>query len=724
MRTLVFPYFIHGDSVSTSMLFDPLALCLIRLARDHEINITQQGILAGLPLANGRLIPQHFSRAAERIGFVSNMIQQKLAQINTLVLPVILLLKDNSACVLYRLDHATQTAMVYFPETGDTLTEVKLDQLQEQYLGSLISVKQRQFIIDNQVKIEKSEQHWFWRVVHQHRSIYKDILLAALFINIFALCMPLFVMNVYDRVVPNHATDTLWVLVIGIFIIICADFCLKMLRSYFVDLAANRADTKLSAFIMEKVLGRRMEQNNQSVGAIASSVQSYESIRSFTSSMTLASLIDLPFLILFMAVIAFISWVFIIPLVFATIIILAYGLSTHVRLRQLSESMTEASQQRQSFLIEALNSQEVVKSFNANTRMQSIWERASGFVIHYSSRLRFLGGTVGSFAAWVQQTTGVVIILMGVYLIVAGELTQGALIACYMLSTRALAPVSQIAGLLTQYYQASSSLKQLDQIVDSEQERDQMKGWVSHPNMAGHIEFKNVSLKYPNEERSALDSISFSIQAGEKVAILGKIGSGKSTIEKVLMALYRPTEGAVYIDKTNISQIDPAELRNQIGYIPQDIQLLSGTVLSNITLANPHISREALERSLVVSGLGQVLKGHKDGLSMQVGESGSKLSGGQRQAVAVARAIAQQANILIFDEPTSAMDSSMERYVIQHVKHYMTAQHTLLLVTHKPSLLALVDRIIVLEEGKIIADGPKDSVLKNIMPKPAEGDAA
>lgn len=710
--------------MSASTPFDPLAMSLIRIARDYEINITQQGILAGLPLPNGKLIPQYFSRAAERVGLSSNIVQQSLQQINTLVLPVIVLLNDHSACVMYKFDQSTQMATVYFPELGDTVSEISIEQLQEKYLGSVIYLQQRQFIVDNQVKVHNKEQHWFWYVLHQHRSIYKDILLAALFINIFALCMPLFVMNVYDRVVPNHATDTLWVLALGIFIVICADFSLKMLRSYFVDLAANRADTKLSAFIMEKVLGRRMEQNNQSVGAMASSVQSYESIRSFTSSMTVASLVDLPFLLLFMVIIAVISWVFLIPLVFAAVAIIAYGLSTHVRLRKLSEEMTEASQQRQSFLIETLSSQETVKSFNASTRMQTIWERATGFVIHYSSRLRFLGGTVGSFAAWVQQTTGVIIIITGVYLIVAGELTQGALIACYMLATRALAPVSQIAGLLTQYYQASSSLKQLDQLVSVEQERDQMKGWVSHPHIVGDIEFNNVSLKYPNEQRSAINGLSFSIQAGEKVAILGKIGSGKSTIEKILMALYQPTEGTVFVDQTNISQIDPAELRSQIGYIPQDIKLLNGTVLSNITLGNPHISREALERSLLVSGLGQVLKGHEDGLSLQVGEGGSRLSGGQRQAVAVARAIAQQAHLFVFDEPTSAMDASMEQHVIQHLKSHMSDQHTLLLVTHKPSLLTLVDRIIVIEDGKIIADGPKQNVLQQIMPKRAEAGAA
>lgn len=286
-----------------------------------------------------------------------------------------------------------------------------------------------------------------------------------------------------------------------------------------------------------------------------------------------------------------------------------------------------------------------------------------------------------------------------------------------MISTRALAPIAQVAGLLTQYYQASSALNLLNQTVEAEQERENLKGWVSHTHLIGNIEFKNVSLRYPNESRSALEDITLSIRAGEKVAILGKVGSGKSSIEKILLSLYRPTEGAVFIDQTNIAQIDPAELRNQIGYIPQDTDLLNGTVLSNIVLGNPHVSRTVLEQSLVISGLGQILKAHEDGLSLQVGERGHKLSGGQRQAIAVARAIAQNAKILIFDEPTSAMDTPLENHVIHHLKQYMTAQHTLILVTHKPALLALVDRIIILEDGKIIANGEKETVLKAMFPQ-------
>lgn len=700
--------------MATNKLFDPLVACLIRVAKDNEIQLTQDGILSGLPLPNGRLIPAYFSRAAENAGLTSNLVTQSLNQVNVFLLPAILLLKNHSACVLYKLDFEKKLATVCFPEVSDTITEISLAELAEQYLGTVIYLKQRQLLIDAKSKTAATDRHWFWHVISQHRTIYKDILLAALIINIFALCMPLFVMNVYDRVVPNHALDTLWVLVIGIFIVISADFALKLIRSYFVDLAANRADSKLSAYIMEKVLGKRLETNTQSVGSMASSIQSYESIRAFTSSMTMISVIDLPFFVLFLLVIGFINWVFLIPLLIAAIVVVLYALSTHIRLKSLSESMTEASQQRQSFLVETLNSQETIKSFNAATRMQTIWERASGFVIHYSSKLRFSGGSVGLFAAWLQQTTGVVIILVGVYQIVNGHLSQGALIACYMLSTRALAPISQLASLLTQYYQASSALKQLDQMVDAEQERDALKGWVSHPHLKGQIEFSHVSLKYPNESKNALNDVSFSIRAGEKVAILGKIGSGKSTIEKILLSLYRPTEGNVYLDQTNLAQIDPAELRSQIGYIPQDIQLLNGTVLSNITLANPHISRAGLEQSLIISGLSTILKDQEDGLSMQVGEGGRKLSGGQRQAVAIARAIAQQANILVFDEPTSAMDATMEKHVIHYLKQYMSAHHTLLLVTHKPELLQLVDRIIVLESGRVIKDGPKAEVLDTI----------
>lgn len=702
--------------MATNSVFDPLASCLIRIARENEIHITQEGILSGLPQKLGRLTPLHFARAAERIGLSSNMVQQPIQQINIHILPAILLLKDNKVCILYELNLQAQQAMVYFPELGDTVSQVSLEVLQADYLGTVIYVQQRQFIVDNKVKLEKSDQHWFWGVIRDNRKIYKDILLTALVVNLFALIMPLFIMNIYDRVVPNHAIETLWVLSLGIFVVLTADFALKLIRSYFLDLASSRSDQKLSAYIMEKVLGRRME-NEAPVGVTAANIQSFESIRSFCSSLTLISLIDFPFFFLFLIVIGMIAWQFIVPILIGSFIILLYGLSVHLQLKQLSEAMTEASQQRNSFLIESLTASETIKSFNASSRTQTVWEKASAFVIHYSSRLRFLGGTVASFAGWIQQTIGVVIIIMGVYLIIDGQLSQGALIACYMLAVRATAPIAQAAGLLTQYYQASSALKSLNQMVAAEQEREQLKGWVSHPHISGDIELKNVSLRYAEDAHLALDSVSFHIKAGEKVAILGQIGSGKSSIQKLLLALYKPTEGTVSIDGTHISQIDPAELRSNIGYIPQDIHLLNGTVLSNITLGNPHIQRDALEQSLIVSGLVRVLKAHKDGLSMQVGEAGSHLSGGQRQAVAVARAIAQQANILLFDEPTSAMDAALENQVIHNLKQYMSAQQTLILVTHKPSLLHLVDRIIVMEDGKVIADGPKDTVLTTIMPK-------
>ena len=703
--------------MSVNNLFDPLVMCLIRIARDHEISITQEGILSGLPLYGRQLTPAFFARAAERVGLSSKIVNQPLEKVNDFILPAIVILQDNTACVLYQINPDTQEATVYFPELEDTVTKISFEQLQQRYAGSIIYVQQRQFIADNQIKLDQDNKHWFWKVIRANRSLYKDVLVAALFVNIFALCMPLFVMNIYDRVVPNHATDTLWVMCIGIFLVLCADFALKLIRSYFVDLSSSRSDIKLSAFIMERVLGRRMEYVGSSVGTTASTIQSYESIRAFTSSMTLIAMIDLPFFILFLAVIAFIGWPFLIPILIATVLILGYALALHVRMKDISEAMSQASQQRNSFLVESLNAQETIKTFNANSRVQTLWEKASLFVIHYSAKLRYLGGSLGSFAAWVQQSAGIVIILIGVYLIIDGALSQGALIACYLLSTRALAPVTQVAGLITQYYQASSALKMLDDMVSTEQERDQMKGWISHSNLRGDIEFKNVSLQYTKEGQPAVDNVSFKVRAGEKVAILGRIGSGKSTVQKMLLSLYRPTNGAIMIDGENISQIDPAELRSQIGYIPQDIQLLNGTVISNILLGNPHASRQTVEDSLLISGLGQILKSHQDGLNMPVGEGGSKLSGGQRQAIAVARAIAQQANILIFDEPTSAMDSAFENYVLRNLKKYLTPQKTLILVTHKPSLLQLVDRIIIMEDGRIIADGDKDTIMKEMLNK-------
>lgn len=692
---------------------DPLSACLLWLAQSHSFTTTYAALTEGLPLVNGAITPSLFSRAAARVGFNSNLVQQPLNKIAKVLLPCVLLLKDNKACVLQTLDWQTQRAVVIFPELSMQATELTIEELAEVYTGFTLYCR-AEFKPEPSAQPSAATQrqgHWFWSVILENRRVYRDVLIAAVFINLFALSMPLFVMNVYDRVVPNKAIDTLWVLALGVSIIICADLLLKLLRSWFVELAANRADLKLSAFVMERILGGRMQHAPASIGSFASNVQSFESVRSFIGSMTITALIDLPFFLLFVVIIGMISWLMVVPVLVGAVLIIAYALSVQSKMQVMSESIGQASAQRNSGLIESLSANETLKSFNATQRMQSSWEQSTTFLSACSSQMRLLGASVGMSAAWIQQMVAVSMIILGVYLVVAGDMSQGALIASYMLSSRAMAPVSQAASLLTQYYQAATSLTSLEDMMKNEQERPAGKKFISRAQIRGDIEFKNVSFSYPNEERSALNNVSFSIKAGESVAILGRVGSGKSTIEKLILGLYKPTQGQVLIDGVHIEQIDPAELRRNISYIPQEPQLLSGNVYENITLGLSHPSNHSVLKAVEFAGLAPLVGSHADGLGMPVGENGSRLSGGQRQAIAAARAFVREGSIMLLDEPSSAMDSSLEQHLCQSI-NTLSTDKTLLLITHKTSLLSLVERLIVLDGGQLLADGTKDDVLQ------------
>lgn len=693
---------------------DVLAACLLWLAASHGTTTSRDAIIDGLPLVDGRLSPGLFADAAQRVGLSANIVRQPLTRLNPLLLPCVVLLKDNRACLLRRLDPRNGQVEVLSPELGMQPQQLPLEEFAPNYSGLAIYCRPvfRAGNGDVIADIEDDTRgHWFWSVIRTNRPVYRDVLWAALFINLFALAMPLFVMNVYDRVVPNHATDTLWVLALGAAIIICADLLLRLLRSWFVELAASRADIKLSARIMQRILGMRLEHRPASVGSFAANVQSFESVRSFIGSMTITALIDLPFFLLFALIILLIAWPMVIPVLIGALLILLYALSVQARMRHLSETSSQASAQRNSGLIESLVNLETLKSFNATSRMQRQWEQATNFLSGCSGKQRLLGMSVGALASWVQQLVAVSMLIIGVYLIIDGQMSQGALIAAYMLSSRAMAPISQTASLLTQYYQAATALDAVEEVMAQEQERKRDGQFISRPRLRGEIELRNVHFAYPDEQRNALNGVSLHIRAGERVGILGCVGSGKTTLEKLILGLYQPTSGQVLVDGVHLQQIDPAELRRNIGYLPQEVQLLSGSVYDNITLGLQQPTPEQLQQAINISGLKTMIGNHADGLSMPVGEHGSRLSGGQRQALAVARAVMADGSMLLLDEPTSAMDSALENHVSKALLQYSQGR-TLLLVTHRVSLLDLVDRLIVMDGGRIIADGPKQKVLQ------------
>ncbi|MCE8053717.1 type I secretion system permease/ATPase [Halomonas daqingensis] len=697
-----------------SAVRDELLECLQTIALAHDHAVTPDALTAGLPLEEGRLTPGVFARAAARAGMTARIAKSRLVQLNPALFPAILLLEPGRACVLVGLDLKSRRARVIFPELGDAVSEVDLDGLAESYSGQTIYVRPRFRFDARGPEVDKQRsRHWFWGVIRENRRLYRDVIAGSVIINLFAVAMPLFVLNVYDRVVPNHATETLWVLAAGIFVVLCFDLALRLMRSAFVDLAASRADVKLSSRIMSQVLGLRMEAKPASTGSFASTLQSFESVRSFIGSATVVALVDLPFVLLFVGVIALIGAPLALPVLAGIVVVLLYALAAQGKLHELSETTWRVSAQRNATLVESLSSLETVKSLRAESRIQSIWEKATAFLSRTSAQLRLVSTSVSNVAMWAQHTVAVGVILVGVYLIIDGNLSQGGLIAAYMLSSRAMAPISQAAALLAQYHQSSTALKSLDDVMQRPVERPDGKSFISRPVVRGEIRFDKASLRYPDEERDALRDISLKIEPGEKVALLGRVGCGKTSLNKLLLGLYAPTAGAVMLDGVDLRQFDPIQLRRHIGYVPQDVSLFFGSLRDNIVAGggSDGVDDESLLRAIKLSGLESLVNGHPHGVDLQVGERGQMLSGGQRQAVAIARAMVHDPQILLLDEPTSSMDHASEEAFKTNLKQYGEGK-TLIVVTHRTSLLSLVERIIVIDAGKVVADGPRDKVVE------------
>jgi ATP-binding cassette subfamily C protein LapB len=686
--------------------------CLISLGKFHNRDLSRESLVAGLPLDQGQLTPSVFPRAAQRAGFSTRIAKRSLQQINQALLPAILLLNNHQACIVIRLDFAQGVAEVIFPELNTSATTLPLSELESQYSGHVIYCRP-EFKFDVRApKIKKqTNRHWFWSVIDENRALYRDVILSAILINLFAVAMPLFVMNVYDRVVPNHATDTLWVLSIGVMLVLTADLVLRLMRSWFVDLAASRADVKLSASIMEKVLGMKMADRPESTGSFAANVQSFEAIRSFIGSLSLVALVDLPFVILFTLIIAIIHPALVLPIVVGALLVLIYAMTAQGKMHQLSEDSMRAGSMRNATLVESLGNLETMKSFGAESKIQTIWENTTLYITRTAAKMRLVSASITHGAQWAQHSVAVSIIIIGVYLIVEGNLSQGGLIAAYLLSSRAMAPISQTAGLIAQYHHAATAMHSLNDIMDKPSERPHDKHWISRPHLNGDIEFKNVSFKYPNDPRHALNNISFKIKQGEHVAILGRNGSGKTTLEKMILGLYEPETGAVQIDGVDLRQLDPSELRHNIGYVPQDVSLFFGTLRENITLSAPQVDDEQIIKAAELAGLTAFINSHPEGFDLPVGERGQLLSGGQRQTVALARALINEPSILLLDEPTGSLDHSSEELIMKNLTRYAKGK-TLIVITHRSSLLALADRIIVIDGGKIVADGPKAEVME------------
>lgn len=691
---------------------DPLLDCLVELTRIHGRPSTRAALTAGLPLEAGQLTPGLFARAAARAGLAAKLGRRSLDRIDAALLPAVLLLKGEEACVLLGWDASGENAQLLFPETGQGSVSLSRAALAERYAGIAIFARPH-FRFDQRTPAvgQVRLRHWFWGALAEQWPVYRDVLGAAFLINMLALAMPLFTMNVYDRVVPNRALETLWVLALGILIVIGVDFLLRSLRGYFIDLAGARIDMKLSALIMERVLGMRMEARPAAVGSFSANLRSFESVRDFITSASVTAFIDLPFALLFVIVIGLIAWPLIFPVLAAMLAVAVYAYVLQYKMHELSETTYRAGALRNATLIESLSALETIKTQAAENVMQSKWEKSVAFVARVNNRMRFLSAAATNGAAEIQQLVNVTVVIIGVYLIGEGMLSMGGLIACTMLSSRAVAPLGQMVGLLLQFQNARISLTSLEQIMGHPVERPADANFVHRPDLRGSIEFRDVHFSYPNTQVAALRGVTARIEQGEKVVIIGRVGSGKTTLQKLLLGLYQAEQGTVSVDGVDVRQLDPADLRRNIGYVPQDVTLFYGTLRDNIAIGAPYADDAAILAAAEAGGLSEFVNRHPDGFDMLIGERGESLSGGQRQGVAIARAFLMDPPILLLDEPTSAMDFSSEQQFKDRLRK-IAAHKTVLIVTHRNSLLELATRIIVVDDGKVVADGPRDQVIQ------------
>ncbi|RQP25439.1 type I secretion system permease/ATPase [Piscinibacter terrae] len=696
---------------------DPLLDCLVEVCKLHGQAASRASLSAGLPLDSengGKLTLELAERAAARAGMSAKLQRVALERIDSAVLPAILVLKDNQACVLLGWDaaDASPRARVLMPETGQGSVLLTSEELAQRYAGITLFVRPH-FRFDSRTPdVRKpAARHWFWSAILGQRFVYRDVLWAALLVNIFALAFPMFSMNVYDRVVPNNAVETLWALSIGVLLILASDLFMRLLRSHFVDEASARIDVQISSTLMEKVLGIRLEHRPESVGSFASNLRGFEQVRDFIASSTVTALIDLPFALLFVIVMAWISPWLTLPVIVAFLVILVMGYVLQHRLHQLSETTYRASALRNATLIESLTAIETIKSQGAEGVIQAKWERTNEFLSKINVKTRALTSGANYTTNTLSQLVTVSMILIGVYLIGQKELTMGALIAANMLSARALAPAGQIVGLLMQYQGARTALDSLNKIMDKPVERPQGETFVQRPQLRGDIEFRNVKFSYPNRLDAALEGLSFKITAGERVALIGRVGSGKSTIQRLIMGLYQPTDGQVLLDGIDLRQLDPADVRRNCAHVAQDVTLFYGTLRENIAFGQPYADDSAIVAAAETAGMTDFVNRHPRGFDMTVGERGESLSGGQRQSVGIARAVLHNAPILLLDEPTSAMDFTSEAQITARMTNFV-AHKTVVLVTHRTSMLAMVTRVIVIDGGKIVADGPRDRIME------------
>jgi ATP-binding cassette subfamily C protein LapB len=700
-------------SASQRVTVDPLLDSLVLLTEYFGSPCSSESMAAGLPLSGSVLTPDLVPQAAARAGLAAKLTQKGLNQISPIFLPCILLLKDKKACLLREFDVEKDRAVIQLPETGGEQV-LTLDDLEAIYVGYLFLVKQQyRGDMGFDLHLHDSKTHWLLQTLKESAPIYRDALLASVLVNLFALVSPLFIMNVYDKVVPNLAFSSLWVLAIGASVAYIFDLILRQLRSYLIDVAGKKVDIIVSSKLFAKAIGIPLEKRSPSVGGMARQLGEFDSIRDILTSATITTMVDLPFALFFLIIIYIVAGdLAVIPLI-GSFIIIGYTLVMQPKLKAAIEESNKFSSLKHGHLIESLASLESIKSSGAEGLVQKSWQQMIGHTANWQLKSKKISTAVTNVANFVVQFSVVCVVILGVYRVADNEISMGGIIAAVILSSRAIAPMAQLAGLMTRGNHTASALRQLNEIMTQEDEFENKGHLVSRQRLKGKINADHISFSYPGSEKPVLHTMSINIEPGERIAIIGRNGSGKSTLAKMLVGLYQPTKGSLRYDGLDSAQIHPTDLRRNFGYLPQDITLFHGTIRDNILFGTRQVTEHQLIRAVQLSGISLFTDLDSEGLDQQVGEGGQSLSRGQRQTVALARATLNDPPVLLMDEPSASLDARAEKQFI-HAMQNVTRDRTLLLITHKMHLLKLVDRIIVLDRGHVLIDGPKAEVLDQL----------
>jgi len=706
------------EALSDNLADDPLLACLEYISHHFGKPFSAASVLSGLPIRQGRISVDLMPRAAAKLGLSARLVRRRIAKVPAIVQPFIVLFDSGDACVVVSKSTGDKVTVV-FPSISTDRQVMSVHALQKSSTGYLfyLTVDDREeMAAARQSQTGEKSGHWLWSAVGNFWPSWIQVILAALIINLLGLALPLFVMNVYDRVIPNLAIPTLWALAAGVSIAIFFDIVLKQLRTVVLDMAGRRVDMRVAASLYEHALGISMEERPGAAGAIANQIREFESVRDFFTSSSIIAATDL----LFIGIFIFILWLIVGPIAFVPLaavpIVLIVTLLTQIPLARSVKRTQFQSARRHSILVEGLVGVEAIKSVSGEGVMQRRWEDAVAATARATSSTKFWASLALHFTALVQQVVSVVIIVWGVFLVAEGDITIGGLIAANILAGRALAPLGNIAMTVARAQHSFAAMGGITAFMKLGTEHSHtVEGGLTVER--GALEFRNVSYTYPEETIAALDDISFKIAPGERVGIIGRVGSGKTTLGKLIARLYTPSQGSILISGSDARQFEIPELRAGVGYVSQEPELFAGSLRDNIILGKPAATEEEIAQAVEVSGVKDFIAGHPLGLGMMIGERGRGLSGGQRHAVTIARMILRQPKILFLDEPSGAMDTKTETALVKHLSEWAKDDRTLIVCTHRGSFINLVDRILVIERGRLVVDGPRDAVLQALKNK-------